>query len=104
MKRERLLEVLSSVDKDINDEYSDRDLIECVRCLKTVNSELEDESRWWSTWADVYEVQDGVYLKYYYARATGDNTPSELGYEDNGLDDIFEVKREVISTYTYVNI
>ena len=102
MKRERLIEILSKVDSEVTEDFTDYDLIECVTCLKRVDYEEVDESRWWSIWEDVYEVEPDVYLKYSYARATGDRTPSELGYEDNGLDDIWEVQRKEVTTYNYV--
>lgn len=102
MKRERLLEILSEHDNDITEEFTNYDLIEYVTCLKQVHSELVDDYRWWDIWEDTYEVVTGVHLRYSYAKATGDSTPSELGYEDSGLDDIVEVRQEVISTYKYV--
>lgn len=102
MKRERLIEILSKVDKEVNKDYTDYDLIDYITCLKEVQKEEVDTERWWNIWESVYEVSDGVYLKYSYAKATGDNTPSDLGYEDNGLDDIWEVKRKEVITYKYI--
>ena len=97
MKRERLIEILSKVDKEVNEDFTDY-----VTCLKRVDYQEVDEHRWWSIWEDVYEVETGVYLKYSYARTTGDSTPSDLGYEDKGLDDIWEVKRKEVVTYKYI--
>ena len=102
MTRERLINLLSKVDSTITEEYTDYDLIEYVTCLKRVASEEVDTERWWDIWEDVYEVEPGVFLKYAYARSTGDSTPCELGYEDNGLDDIWEVNQKVITSYAYV--
>jgi len=104
MKRERLIEILSKVDKEVTKDFTDYDLIDYVTCLKEVHSEQVDEYRWWDIWEDVFEVDSDVYLKYTYAKATGDLTPSELGYEDNGLDDIVEVIKKEITTYTYTEV
>ena len=102
MKRERLIEILSDVDKEVSEEYTDYDLIEYVTCLKEVQNKKIDEQRWWDINESVYEVKEGVYLKYFYASSTGDRTPIELGYEDRGLDDIIEVQRKEIKTYVYI--
>jgi len=102
MKRERLLEILSDADKEVSEEYTDYDLIEYVTCLKEVQTQKIGEERWWDLNESIYEVKEGVYLKYFYASSTGDSTPSELGYEDGGLDDILEVQRKEIKTYVYV--
>ena len=33
MKRERLIEILSDIDKEVSEEYTDYDLIEYVTCF-----------------------------------------------------------------------
>lgn len=104
MKRERLIEILSNADKNITEEYSDNDLIEYIDCLSTQENEMVDESRWWQTWEKVVKVEDNVFLKLSYARSSGDSTPHELGYEDNGLDDVWEVKEKIISKTVFVGV
>ena len=104
MKRERLLEILSHADKKVTEEYTDSDLLEYIDCLSTQENEMVDESRWWQIWEKVVKVENDVFLKFSYARSSGDGTPHELGYEDNGLDDIWEVKERVVSKTEYVSI
>ena len=101
MERKRLLKILSDTNPEVNEDYTDSDLIEYVTCLKKVHDEQIDESRWWSEWEAVYEVKEGVYLKYAYPRSTGDSTPSELGYTDYGLDEIWEVEKFIVEVAEY---
>lgn len=99
MKKEELISLLN--DPEITDDWSDSNLIEYVTCLKEVHSELYDDYRWWNIWESVYETKNGNFIAYKYAISTGDNTPSELGYEGNGLDDLAQVHRKQITTYIY---
>lgn len=99
MKKEELISLLNN--PEITDDWSEYELIDYVTCLKQVHSELTDSRRWWDTWESIYETEDGKYISYQYARSTGDNTPSELGYEDCGLEDLTEVFKTETITYTY---
>ena len=102
MKRERLLEILSAVDSEVTEEFTDSDLIDYGTCLQKVQDEMVDEARWWQYWEAVYKVQDGVFLCYSYPRSSGDRTPWEQGYEGNGLGDIWEVQEKIVQRTVYV--
>ena len=89
-------------DPEVTEDWSDSDLIDYITCLKEVQSELHDDGpRWWHIWRSVYETKDGNFICYKYAVATGDNTPSELGYEGNGLNDLCQVHKKQVTTYVY---
>lgn len=100
MTKEELIKLLN--DPEITDDWTEHDLIDYVTCLKEVSSTLvDDDPRWWHIWESVYETKSGKYIKYIYPVSTGDNTPSELGYEGYGLEDLSEVFRTETITYTY---
>ena len=104
MKRNTILEILSHADNKITEEYTDNDLLEYIDCLPSQEDKMVDENRWWQTWERVVKIETDVFLKVSYARSSGDSTPGELGYEDNGLDDVWEVKERIVTKTEYVEI
>ena len=101
MKRERLLEILHEQDETVTSVYTDADLLEYIDCLTTQENEMVDEERWWQIWEKVVKIGN-VFLKFSYAVSSSDNAPAELGYEDNGLDDVWEAKQVPVTKMTYV--
>ena len=86
---------------DIND-GNINDILEFLSCCPEMQSEVVDEYRWWNEVEYVVQVKD-IFLKYYNAESTGDNTPTELGYEGiSSINDIIEVQPKVIQTTIYV--
>lgn len=84
---EKVLRDLTEIGNDENLESNIELVFECLGCLSEVQSEIVCENRWWDDVETVVEF-NGIFIKYPYAKSTGDSTPWELGWERPGLDDI----------------
>ena len=77
--------------QDMND--SEDSIIELIRYSDEIYSEIVDTKRWWKVVFRVVEI-DGMFIGFDDAETTGDNSPSDVGFEFNP-ESIVEVEKVV---------
>ena len=77
--------------QDMND--SEDSIIEWIRYSDEIYSEIVDTKRWWKVVFRVVEI-DGMFIGFDDAETTGDNSPSDVGFEFNP-ESIVEVEKVV---------
>ena len=80
MKNKALEFVLEQTKKD-REEYQ-IDIYECIAYLETVYSEEVSVRNWWIETFEVVQLGDRL-IGFNSARATGENSPLEIGWEFN---------------------
>ena len=85
--------------QDMND--SEDSIIEWIRYSDEIYSEIVDTKRWWKVVFRVVEI-DGMFIGFDDAETTGDNSPSDVGFEFNP-ESIVEVEKvvEIKQVVTY---
>ena len=101
MTLEQLYKLEPKLKEDNYEKLSD--IIEYLSCCSVVHKELVYESRWWNLYEYIVKLNSDAFISYVTAEATGDNTPTELGFEqsDYGLDSIHEVVPVQVTTTVY---
>lgn len=79
---------------------TDEIIIDTIRCAKKVWEGDEDEHRWWVNTFKVVKIGD-MLIGFGNAKTTGDNSPSEVGWEFDPST-ICEVEPKEVTTTVYV--
>ncbi len=87
--------------EDISEENS-ADIYDYLDCLSPIQTTVVDSYRWWDEMETVVELEKDFFVAFTDAHSTGDNTPSDLGYEQPPISDIREVRKKVIEQIIYV--
>lgn len=77
------------------------DIYEILSCSKELDSETISELRWWNEVEKVVELTANTFVSYITAEATGDSTPTELGWERPSINTIKRVYPERVVTIRY---
>lgn len=84
IKIEKIFRDLCEIEEN---EALEDNIFEALSCLPSVQEGLVDSMLWWEIFENVVKYKE-FFISYPYARATGDLTLHELGWEGPSLDDI----------------
>lgn len=89
----------------VDREPSYSEIMEFLTEEPELQNERVYESRWWDEYETVVKLpnlEEDIFVLFTYAETTGDNSPSDCGYESPGIGSLTQVFPKEITKVVYV--